>query len=90
MAAQPKPGDPDFTPRYPPFDLAPFEKRIEERELYASGRTDNVAVTIRADTEMMVELVREVKRQQITIKVLKGERLDLPAPSTEPDGLPFK
>lgn len=71
MAAAVKPGDPDFVPRYPPLDLAPIEQRIRERDAIVGSFTNAVAEAVRADTEMMRELLREVRNLRMANQGLK-------------------
>jgi len=78
VSSKPKPGDPDFVPRYPPLDevLATVEKRLEERDTTANlleTRAPNQAEAIRSDTEMMRGLVTTVKSQRVANEILKGE-----------------
>ena len=67
---QPKPGDPDFVPRYPPLDLEPIERRIAERRAYVGPAREAVD----ADTDMMSDLLREVKNLRLAIECLKEVR----------------
>lgn len=65
---QPKPGDPNFVPRYPPLDLGPIEARIAERKAYAVGRD---VPAVEADTEMMVDMLRAIRNLRLANEILK-------------------
>lgn len=68
----PKPGDPDFVPRHPVLDLEPIEARIAERRNVAlRASTEAVREAVDADTEMMADLLREVKNLRLANELLK-------------------
>ena len=59
----PKPGDPDFVPRHPVIDLDAIELRVTERAEYARTLPEGSSVrpVLEGDTEIMRDLVREVR-----------------------------
>jgi N-methylhydantoinase B/oxoprolinase/acetone carboxylase alpha subunit len=70
---QPKPGDPDFVPRYPPIDLATIERRIAERRVAARGvMNETTREVVEADTDMMEELVQDVKNKVLALESLRN------------------
>lgn len=66
----PKPGDPAFTPRYPPLDLAPIRQRIEERR--EAAKLHPMREVLDADTDMMAELVLAVTNLRLALEIAKG------------------
>lgn len=71
----PKPGDPDFVPRHPMLDLEPIERRIAERVAFAPNITnESVRMAVEADTEMMSDLLREVKNLRLANALLREVR----------------
>lgn len=67
MASSPKPGDPDFVPRYPPLDLALIRVRLGERRSYVGPSR----AAVDADTDMMEALLREVDNLRLANALLK-------------------
>jgi hypothetical protein len=70
MPSQPKPGDPDFRPRYPPLDVEPVKRRIAERREAAKFHPQRAVLD--ADTDMMHELVLAVTNLRLALEVAKG------------------
>lgn len=66
----PKPGDPDFVPRHPVLDLGPIERRIAERARYLGPASE----AVKADTEMMADLLREVKNLRLALTLIREMR----------------
>lgn len=81
MPSSPKPGDPDFVPRYSPLDLDPIRQRIEERREAAKCLDETKRLIIESDTDMMAELVLAVTNLRVALDIAKGLHL---AASTRP------
>jgi hypothetical protein len=61
-----------FVPRYPPLDLEPFARRIAERDEYVCGVGNSATrAAVEADTEIMRELLREVRNLRLANEGLK-------------------
>lgn len=69
MASGPRPGDPDFVPRYPDIPLEPIRERIRQRRLaaVAHARRD----VLDGDTDIMATLVLEVTNLRLANHILK-------------------
>jgi len=65
----PKPGDPDFKPRYRKLDLVPIRARIAERRAVAVAHT--ARAVLEGDTDIMETLANEVVCLRLAIHTLK-------------------
>lgn len=73
----PKPGDPDFVPRHPVLDLEPIERRIAERRAFTArtrGASPPVREAVDSDTDMIEDLLREVKNLRLANALLREVR----------------
>jgi hypothetical protein len=69
VATPPKPGDPDFAPRYPDVALGPFRERIAQRREAARGHSQRDV--LEGDTDIMATLVLEVTNLRLANHILK-------------------
>jgi hypothetical protein len=67
--ASPKPGDPDFVPRYKRLDLVPIRVRIAERRAAAVAHTQRAILD--GDTDLLEMLANEVVCLRLAIHTLK-------------------
>ena len=69
MSKRPKPGDPDFVPRYPDIALGPIRERIRQRREAARGHSQRDV--LEGDTDIMHELLLMVVNLRLANHVLK-------------------